>query len=265
MTPADRILLSLDAHECLAGLSFDLEGGLCEAPVIQNGEASFGSIAGVQTVDELQFIMKSWAYRMQQLGQAYAAIATSWKAKDPTAQAGWLADWNALQARYNAALGPANAAVTGAALSILRPNNMIPAQGEYDGLMKAMRQCYPPDGCAVRKGDFDDLNMRLQTAATSLGGAGPQYADQPQPTSTDFDQQLFAATAPIDVIAQVTGQQAGGPIPPGPMDFLKWLKEHKTALIATGVILVGGLVLLELKAVTAIPLAAAKGLAAIAA
>jgi hypothetical protein len=65
---------------------------------------------------------------------------------------------------------------------------MIPAQGTFDGIMKALKQGYPPDGAMVQKGDFDDLSDRLTAA-----GKAPDYSQMPQPTATDVDLKVLNA------------------------------------------------------------------------
>lgn len=270
MNAAEQILLSLDAYECLSPRVRRMQMDL-EPVVVNHGEADdFGTtINGLYTIAELQDIMASWAYRMQQLGQAYANISPAWVARDNASFIAWTNDWNALQARYNAALKQAQTAVTLATVNVFTPNSLIPAQLEYTGLMKAMRQSYPPDGGPQTKGDFDDLNLRLSAASTLLGtpAAAPTYPAMPQPQATDVAQQVFAASAPADPVAQFVGAQKAGPLPnaPGGLSWLAWIEKHKTAIVVGGVVVVGGILLLEIIPVIAIPLKAVKGFAALAA
>jgi len=268
MDAAERILLSLDAYECLPQRVRQRHVSVEPVVVRHSATADFGTtVNGLYTVAELQDIMASWAYRMQQLGQAYANISPAWVARDSATYIAWTNDWNAIQTRYNAALKQAQTAVTLASINVLTPNSLIPAQLEYAGLMKAMRQSYPPDGGPQTKGDFDDLNLRLSAAAALLGVQPPQYANMPQPVATDVAQQIFAATAPVDPIAQFTGAQKAGPLPaaPGGLSWLAWIEKHKTAIVVGGVVIVGGILLLEIIPVIAIPLKAIKGIAALAA
>jgi hypothetical protein len=270
MDAAERILLSLDAYECLPPRVRQVRASVEPVVVRHSATADFGTtINGLYTVAELQDIMASWAYRMQQLGQAYANISPAWVARDSASYVAWTNDWNALQARYTAALKQAQSAVTTATINVFTPNSLIPAQTEYTGLMKAMRQSYPPDGGPQTKGDFDDLNLRLNAAATLLGtpAAAPVYPAMPQPTATDVAQQVFAAGAPADPVAQFVGAQKTGPLPnaPGGLSWLAWIEKHKVAIVVGGVVIVGGIFALEIIPLIAIPLKAVKGFAALAA
>jgi hypothetical protein len=163
-------------------------------------------------------------------------------------------------------MSAAQSAVDLAALNVLTPNSAIPAQVQYDGIMKAIRQCYPPDGCPTTKGDWDDLVTRLSAAAKSLGLPAPVIT-MAQPTSVDLDQQVFASTANLDVIAQATGLQKKGPLPQAPdgLSWLAWIEKHKTGLVVGAVVIVGGILFIQLAPVLMLPFKAAKGIAALAA
>lgn len=264
MNAADRILLRLDAHDCWAPRI----SASPEKVVVRRGApADFGTIAGQQTIAELQDIMTSWAYRMEQLAQAYANFAPVWVGRDPAGFTDWTNDWAVLQNRYNAAMSAAQSAVTAAKFNLAIPNSMISAQAEFTGLAKAMRQCYPPDGCPTVKGDFVDLDTRLTAAARAYGSAGASYANMPQPKATDADQQAFAATAPLDVVAQVTGLQKTGPLPPAPggLSWLAWIEQHKTALLVGGAVIAGGVVLAYVAPVLGLLGKSVHGIAALAA
>lgn len=261
MNAAEQILLRLEAYECVgsrARVSARTQARQRVEPVVVGGGAAdFGlTLGNNQSVAELQNIMTSWAYRMKQLSDAYTAFAPTWQAKDSTAFTNWLADWIQLNTRYQAALTNAQAAVSNA--SSLMPNSMQSAQAEFDGLMKAMRQSYPPDGGPVTKGDFDDLNSRLSTAGTTVS-----YANMPQPAKgSDLTSTIFVATAPLDVVAMATGEQK--PKIPG-MGFVAWLVTHKKAVIVTGAVVVGGILFIQVAPVLMLPFKAAKGLGALAA
>ena len=161
-----------------------------------------------------------------------------------------------MHARYATALAAAKSAG-----SSLIPDAMNPAQAQFDALSKAMRQCYPPDGCPVAKGDWDDLYNRAAAVSASLGIAPPPDSP-PQPVATDVDQSAFAATAPLDVVAQVTGAQKAGPLN---ISALQWVLAHKTLLIVGGAVLAGGIVLSYVAPMLGLAAKGFKGVAALAA
>jgi hypothetical protein len=282
-TAADRILMKLDAYECL-GLELphvrtrvpvrrqraEATDGF-EPVVVSNGpEDDFGTVGGQYTIAELQDLVNLWTYRMAQLTKAYADFSPAWVAKDSAAFIDWTNDWNVLQKRYATALDAANSAILMARLNITTPNYLIAAQPQYDGMAKAMRACYPPDGCPVAKGDWDDLFNRLTVAARSLGASPPVDAP-PQPTATDADRKAFASTAGIDVAAQATGAQAAstGPLPTGLAKRLQGagppgFPSPKT-LVWVAVAVVGGILVMSLLPVLLLPGKLAKGVAAAAA
>ena len=266
MDTADRILLAIEAREVWDGfraLSAHEEPFGLEPVVCSDGGDDFGTIAGSYSVAELQDLIALWQYRMAQLAQSYADASPSWVQKDSKAFIEFTNDWNVLQNRYAAALKDAQAKVGIAAYTLPyvgMPNSVIPAQDEYVGLMKAMRQCAPPDGCPVQKGDWADLWQRL-SAITSV----PDHP--PQPTATDADLEAFKAGTQADIVAQVTGAQAptAGPLPAswvtgtgGPLGFLS---NHKTAIVL-GLVLVAAAVTIP---ILAGPLKMLKGAAALAA
>jgi hypothetical protein len=175
--------------------------------VLHAATSDFGTTyTGAQSIDDLKTALTNWDVRMKALADAYAAASPAWSASDQAGFVDWTNDWNALQARYNAAVSSANSAVQFASFSLM-PGSTISAQTEYDVLAKAMRQCYPPDGCPTQKGDFDDLHNRITVAATAAGTPAPDYSKMVQPTTTDWDMKVFAATASVDPIATLTGQQ----------------------------------------------------------
>jgi len=257
MDAADHILLAIDAKEVLTGLRVAER----EDPiVVRHGgpDDDFGTVGGQYSVAELQDLLALWQYRMGQLGQAYANASPSWVAKDPSAFIDFTNDWNALQARYAAALKAAQTALGMASYYYVTvPNSLIPANAEYVGLMKAMRQCAPPDGCPVQKGDWADLFARLSAVT--------QVIDHPpQPKATDADVQAFKATAQADVVAQVSGAQLAGPLPASVVTGLQnpfvWMARHKTALVMGA----AALAVLVLVPVLLPPLKLLKGAAALA-
>jgi hypothetical protein len=173
--------------------------------VIQHEHSSqFGETPlGEKSVADLQNVLTNSDTKMKGLAQAYADFSPTWVNRDRQAFVDWTNDWSALQSRYQAAADKANTAITLAKLTIT-PNSMIPAQAEYDGIAKALRQSYPPDGGPQTKGDYQDLYDRLSAAR----GANVAIAPMVQPTATDWQQAAYAATAPVDIVAQATGEEA---------------------------------------------------------
>jgi hypothetical protein len=198
--------------------------------------AVFGTIGGQQTVAELKDLVNLWTERVNSLQTAFSAFSAKWMAADPNGFNAWMNDWVHLLSRRDAAMVTVNEQIKAASSNPL-PDSAIVAQAGYDALSKAMRQCYPPDGCPVQTGDWDDLFSRLTDATNQYGGTAP-VDNPPQPTATDIDQGVLATTAPLDVIAQITGGLA--PTLPG-TGILAWMLDHKT-IILIGVTIIGGFV-----------------------
>lgn len=234
-TRAEKVLAALAAHDAAYANARTVRSARAmlaragiEPLAIDNGISDdFGTILGQQSVAELQDLVNLWAYRMAQLTQTYANFAPSWVAQDPTAFIAWTNDWNGLQQRYAAANGAAKDFIAASKLSPV-PASMIAAQTQYDMLSKAMRQCYPPDGCPTQQGDWADLFARITAAANALGGT-PPVDNPPQPTASDADQSASNALQPIDIIGQNQPQKSK------PTSSFGW------ALIAGSAGLAGGL------------------------
>jgi hypothetical protein len=259
MNAAARILLQLDAQDIWAEgrvRSSNADAVLfgVEPVVVAGGGDQFGTLAGLITTGELQDAVNLWTYRMKQLAQAYADFSPAWVARDQAGYIAWTNDWTALQTRMSAALADANATFT-----------LTPAQTRYDALAKAARACYPPDGCPVVKGDWSDLFDRLNAAKAASGS--PAVVDNPpQPTAVDYDIQAFKATAPVDVVAQVTGAQLSGPLPGNSplLGFLKWVTAHEEGILIGGALVIGGVLLVQFLPAIMLPFKVGKGIAALA-
>lgn len=268
MNAAQCILLRLEALDCLAPeIGPRVRESLPIDPVVllhRGGASDFGTVNGQMSVAELSDLIALWKQRVAALDAWYAAASPLWVNKDSAAFIAFTNDRVALENRYAGALSAAQTAVTAAALAIFTPNATIPAQVPYDALMKAMRQCYPPDGCPTTKGDYADLMTRANAVSPSLGIPGP-LDPAPQPTAVDVDQQIFAVTAPVDPVAQITGAQKGGPLPnaPGGLSWLAWVEKHRVALVVTGVAVIGGILFIQVAPLLALPFKAAKGLGAL--
>ncbi len=235
MTDAEKILLRLDAHECWAAgrvhrSRASPEQAGVEPVVVHPSGSTFGlTMLGTPSIADLQNILVNWDIRMRGLEKAYSSFASSWQSRDSAAFIEWTADWTRLKNRYNAAVQNAQGAVSSAKWNPL-PATEISAQSTYDGLARAMRQCYPPDGCPVVKGDWSDLDDRL----TAAMGKAVAYAPMVQPTVAQegLAGSIYTATTPLDVIAHMQGL-TGPPVkPPGVLD--------RARLVVTGVAMGGG-------------------------
>ena len=254
MNAAYQILTALDADGCLArGAPARAVRKVprVEAPALpREGGADFG-----WSGSDLSDAITNWQKRMGDLVANYTKLTPSWQASDPAGFADFTNDLRVLQSRYTPALANAK--------SVADSTFGWGTDAAFDALAKAMRASYPPDGGPVSKGDYDDLYARI--AAAARAAAAPlQSTPLTQPTGTDWGMAFFKATAPLDVIASATGQQAPTKAPFGG-PALKWVADHYKGLIWTAGVVVGGVLLLELFPVLMMPVKAAKGLAAVAA
>ncbi len=265
MDDAARILLLLEAHDIVGRAG--IRASRPEPVVVDLGHASFGTIGGAASFADLQDLVTLWEYRMGQMANSFGAFSPTWVQRDANGFIDWSSDWAALQKRYDPAHQAATSALSAAVYTPI-PNAVNPAGSLYTNLQKAMRKCAPPDGCPVVKGDWADLFARLTAAQKALGSA-PVVDAPPQPTAMDADLSLYSATAPLDLVAQVTGQQKAGPLPTNWLaeldSVLAWMKAHREALVLGGAVVAGGVVLGLVLPMLLAPLKAAKTLAAVAA
>ena len=165
--------------------------------------------------DDLATSKVQWAARMQKLGAAYNAFASKWSSLDPKAFADWTSDWKALQARYQAAL---------ADVGTFTLNST-----SWESLQKAVQQGYPPSSAPTVKGDWKNLFDRLETATRAAGAKPPEDVPSHLVPQT-FGEKAYADTDPSNIHNSFD-------------DFIKWFKDHKTALIVGGSV-VGGVIVL---------------------
>jgi hypothetical protein len=265
----ERMIAQLDARTRARQRARILTDGDVEAdfePIVvrHDVEDDFGTVNGQQTIAEVKDLLANWDARMAALNASVNAFSGQWQASDPNAWADFDRDMGALTARYGKASSDAKAAISDSSWNPL-PASMIPAQNAFDNIMKAIRQCYPPDGCPTSKGDYDELLQRVSAAQSSAGqSTAMQSAPTIQPVAQDVDLQVLQTTQPLDVVAKITGQLA--PPPPGSMlSALKWFYDHRKALIITGGLAVGGMVLWQVWSIISLPTAAAKAAIAAAA
>jgi hypothetical protein len=289
---AERILLSLDAHECWAGGARALRPPSAPPEVLAAGALAaealaiahpihddFGGLLDWKSVSDLKDLVTQTGSRRAELDRWYAQASPIWVRLNPNAFTDFTNDRVAFNARFDAAMAKAKSVVDGAKYAVMTPDAMLPATDEYTALARAMRACYPPDGCPVVKGDWVDLFNRATSVSPSLKIPAPTDKTY-QPTAADMGRAVLAATAPLDVVAQVTGAQstATGPLPQQAAEAIKeaapkiaastgevgsmllWLAEHQRALVIGAVVVVGGIGLLSILPVLMLPAKAAKGL-----
>ena len=297
MNTADRILLSLDAHECLWG-GLRAPASRARAPsasveaetpaIFHAAHDDFGGLLDYKSIGDLKDLVTQTQARRQEMDRWYAQASPAWVNKNSAAFTAFTNDRLAFNARFDAAMSKAQLALLGGKINFYTPDTLIPATDEYTGLAKAMRQCYQPiaagSACPVAKGDWFDLFNRAAAVSPSLGIPAPTDKAY-QPTAADLSGALFAATASSDVVAQVTGGQstATGPLPQDVAEAVKkhgkemldstgdtlslvaWLLAHQRVLIIGAVAVVGGIGLLSIMPLLMLPAKVAKGAALLAA
>lgn len=143
----------------------------------------FGTVAGHQTVSELEDLLKIQDFRMQSLKALYDAHAGDVMAVDP----GWIIDWVNLSNRYDRAKLKAQIAIQ-TAPPIGRA--LVPVQSEFDGVMRAVQQV----DMTTSKGDWSDLRNRLQNAGFKM-----DETNTPQPKAPDADLTVYNKLPKIEV------------------------------------------------------------------
>jgi hypothetical protein len=189
------------------------------------------------TSDEVEALIRVFDARMQQLSDSFKEFGAKWMSTDPASFSQFVADYVLLQARYAAAKIKA-ASATGFWASA------GDSEAAYTAIMKAVRQNYPPDGADVKSGDWTDLYARL--AAAQKAANAPMIVDQPPPDlanvqSDDLTTKLYKLLAPVDVIAQVKGDEAKTKAVKEALDTFEWIQAHKTGVAIGATIVVGGI------------------------
>jgi len=145
----------------------------------------FGSILGQNSLSDVQDLLATKDPNIGELESAWNAFYPTY----PGDFGDWQSDFAALKTRWQAAKDLANLAIGVNKLNPL-PNSLIPAQVEYDGLLKALKQGYPNQ--TVQKGDFDELYQRL---SAMMGTPVPLTVIQP--SGGDPDISILQATKPV--------------------------------------------------------------------
>jgi hypothetical protein len=137
------------------------------------------SFLGQMTVAELRDLIAAKDYTIRQIDAARSAF--NWP--DQSAANDWNNDWRILKAKYAAAKLFAETAFARAKMAVGVNEDLVPAQLEWDAVLKSIRQ----NDNVQSKGDLQDLADRLQKAGKSV-----DYSHTPQPRrGTDVDLNLF--------------------------------------------------------------------------
>jgi hypothetical protein len=211
-------------------------------------------ISGKYSLDELKDLLVAKDQEMVALEKAWRAFDPTWMGLDSAGDNAWLADFNALKARYAAARTVANAKAASAVDTSpsRKPDNEIVADAEYRGVLSALQK----QSGLVSPGDLQDLWNRLQGVqnahAVSVGQAPAPIAEAPvwQPgKGSDVDEnRLKMADSSIAGAVAVAMAQAGL-IPDPSNPYRQPPPGAKKTGIGTWLVLGGGLTLAGIAAV----------------
>ena len=183
---------------------------------------------GDWSVAELVDLLKAYDYNFGQLGAHYDAFKVQWAKSDPQGFGAWTGDWTDLQSRYAAARAAAQSAIDMASF-VLSADNLVDAQTEYVGVLRAYKQV---DG-QITTGDFDDLAGRLQTAS----GQATNFQDEPQPTpGSDYQFEEYLASDKATAIVDAIGDAAKKALPKPLQTIPTWV--WPAAAVAAGLYVV---------------------------
>lgn len=193
------------------------------------GAGIFGGVAlGGPSISDTIDLMKSGDYKVSQLGKAFGDFTGTWVGKDPGGWADFSNDWLALQGRWAAAKVAAKSPALALPFADIGP--------AYAGLLKAL------DSSPIQKGDLQDLVQRIEKA-----GGSTNFSKMPQPKGPDLGLGILKATAPVDYLGMLTGQEVGKGPAGKEIDFLSkalaFWQEHKNEIMVVGMV-VGGLMFL---------------------
>ena len=177
-----------------------------------------GTSAGVQTVEDLDKLIKAKDFEMS------AMAAEVIKSNDPSVQK----DWAALSRSYQTARGrglKAIADVRSRLGSSLVPDSLLGSTDTTDAAFKGIIAALQPVPDQVTPGSKQDIADRLMAS----GWKEPALPHDLQ-WQSDADSTLYKDTDPSNIHNSFD-------------DFIKWFKDHKTALIVGGSV-VGGVVVL---------------------
>lgn len=141
----------------------------------------------VHSVAELKDLLEVKQYTVEQLTKAYQEHKEAWITANIVEHDAWLTDWRAFVARYEPAVKDAKEKILAAWVFTATPNELIPAEGAYDRLVKA---CTRSGTSVYTKGDLQDLHNRLSVAR----GRKVEYPNMPKSTAVDVDLAIYSAS-----------------------------------------------------------------------
>lgn len=162
------------------------------------------TIAGFHSVAELKELVKAKDFDIAQVQNDADAFVNDWRQGDLARASQWMIDWVAFRDRYRLARAAAMLTI-GAAATAPVPDAMIPAEPQWDLVLRALRA----DESRVAPTDFQGLYTRLVAAR----GEQTDFSGQPQPTGIeDADLRFFKATEPIAHLVDDTRVTFGNPL-----------------------------------------------------
>lgn len=151
-----------------------------------------GAVLGSFSVAELRALVAAKDVEIGALQKDCAPLLPTWNQKDPAAARAWAEDFDKLLDRYSKARNAAQYRFT---FSMPLPENMIPADGEYNAVLAAVQQ-NPP---ARTPGDLADLYARFIAA-----GGHSSVVSVPQPgPGVDADLNAYNALGNIDAVPAI--------------------------------------------------------------
>jgi hypothetical protein len=185
---------------------------------------ALGSVLGLYTVDDIDKLIKNKDVDLASLG---AQVAKS-------SDAGLQADWAALSRTYGAARAKAIQVMADVRRYAITPDSLnanADTDAAYKDVVVALQGGRPfgqePPPGQTTKGSVADIAGRLTAAGIPI-----PPVKLPFPLEADADSSFYRHTDPSNL--------------PTPGDLLAWLRDHETALVVGGVVLVGGVALIAL-------------------
>ena len=194
-------------------------------------------MAGANTlysIGELQDLIAAKTANTSGDVNAYQKLSAAWQASDAASAAKWLSDWQAMIAKFNGAVSDANSAISLAQLQSkmtlgIEPYTSFEGTTAYQEVLTALNPSWASGTKAP--GSFDDLDARLQVAASTLGQTiapivipQPQYDSGLNPNSWQGYATGLASKLGLVNPADVPPGTPGGPKPNDPPLIPTWLK-----------------------------------------